>query len=154
MGSFSFVIRVHPLLMILQSLPWSKFLRTIGADQLKVEGLGVLLKCKRGFEDFSTFGAFLTVCHCYGVHIGFVFQHPYLCHKRFSAQITKNYPEWFWKRCFSISRGQRGPKGSIVGCMSYFHVILQSCLCVVLFMARGAGKLLGFFNVVSCMVAK
>ena len=105
----------------------------------------MLLKCKRGFEDFSTFGAFLTVCHCYGVHIGFVFQHPYLCHKRFSAQIIKNYPEWFWKRCFSISRGQRGPKGSIVGCMSYFHVILQSCLCVVLFMARGAGKLLGFF---------
>ena len=68
--------------------------------QLKVEGLGVLLKCKRGFEDFSTFGTFLTVCHCYGVQIGFVFQHPYLCHKRFSAQITKNYPEWFCMICW------------------------------------------------------
>ena len=35
-----------------------------------------------------------------------------------------------------------------------FYEIIQSCLCVVLFRARQAGKLLGLFSMVSCVMAE
>ena len=109
----------------------------------------MFFKCKLAFKDFLTLRAWQGG-YCHWVHVRLVCQHSFLSDKSLSTEITKNHSGRFRIGCFFTSNGNE----RMNGWMSGFYVIIQSCLCVVLFWARQAGKLLGLFSMVSCVMAE